>query len=47
MIEVKNNLLDNAKTCQEMASILATLISRSSATFGYRIPLQNDHAKSA
>jgi len=47
MIEVKNNLPDNADKCQEIASILATLISWSSAIFGYRIPLENDHAKSA
>jgi len=44
MIEVKNDLLDSAEKCQEMALTLATLISRSAAQFGYRIPLESDHA---
>ncbi len=44
MIEVKNNLLDTDEKCQQMALTLATMISRSAAHFGYRIPLESDRA---
>jgi predicted N-formylglutamate amidohydrolase len=44
MIEVKNDLLGSVEKCQEIALILATLISASAAHFGYTMPLRSDHA---
>jgi predicted N-formylglutamate amidohydrolase len=42
MIEVKNDLLGTVEGCKQMASILATLISRSAEQLGYTIPVKND-----
>ena len=44
MIEVKNNLLDNSESRENMAQTLAALISRSAADFGYTIPPGKHHA---
>ena len=42
MIEVKNDLLGTVEGCKQIASILATLISRSAEQLGYTIPVKND-----
>ncbi len=44
MIEIKNNLLGSNEHREKMASMLAALISRSAAAFGYSIPLEKEHA---
>ncbi len=43
MIEVKNDLLGTVEQRQDMALILATMISRSAERFGYEIPLIEDN----
>ncbi len=44
MIEVKSDLLDSVDKCQQIALLLATLISRSAEHFGYAIPLETKSA---
>ena len=44
MIEVKNNLLHNSESRENMAVTLAALISRSAAGFGYPVPPGKQHA---
>ena len=44
MIEVRNDLLASRGACQDMALVLARLISDTAATFGYQLPLGSTHA---
>lgn len=47
MIEVKNSLLGTPEAVEEMAFLLAELISLSAQSFDYTIPLRKNHAESA